>query len=61
MWDNEKKFINPWRSERLGLEAIEDKRGVADLIVKLAPPILIACSELVCGPHSKQPGAFGLT
>lgn len=58
MWDNEKSFINPWRVDRLGLEPITERRGIADILDRIKPPILIACSEAISGPHGRIPGDY---
>ena len=50
IWKQEKKYINIWRKDTLGLEEIKTEKGVADYIVKEKTPVIIACSSLICGP-----------
>lgn len=54
LWTSEQKFINPWRVS-LGLAPIVHDRGIVDIMEIERPPILIACSPLMCGPHQRVP------
>eukprot|EP01034_Spumella_vulgaris_P031926 gene31927-39444_t len=55
LWNQEKKFINPWRVKHLGLAPIENKRGIADLVHDFRPPVIIACSPQVSGSKREMP------
>lgn len=56
LWKSESKLINPWRVQSLGLPAINDApRGVADIIDRIHPPVIIASSKLLCGPRGEVP------
>lgn len=60
LWDQEKSLINPWRQDTLQLPPITAKSGVSDLMLILTPPILIACSTLICGPRQAVPADYPL-
>ena len=53
LWSSESKFINPWR-QSLGLQPIKEKKGIADVLNKLEPAILVCYSPLVC-PNRRIP------
>lgn len=56
LWKSESKFINPWRVDTLGLlPMIDTPRGIADVIDRIHPPILIASSKLLCGRRGEVP------
>ena len=55
LWNSESKVINPWR-QNLDLEPWTDTpRGIADILDRVRPPILIASSKLLCGPRGEVP------
>ncbi len=58
LWKTEAKFINPWRVEVLHLSPIGERRGILDIMELLCPPILIACSEMICGPFGRIPADY---
>jgi len=58
MWKSEKDSINTWRTEKLSLQPLINKRGIAAIIDTLAPPILIACSVIACGPKGRIPSDY---
>jgi hypothetical protein len=53
LWGQEKASIAPWRAS-LGLPPLP-AGGAAAAIAALRPPILLACSSLVCGPRRALP------
>jgi sterol 3beta-glucosyltransferase len=53
LWGQEKASIAPWRAS-LGLPPMNNG-GVAAAIAALRPPVLLACSSLVCGPRRTLP------
>jgi sterol 3beta-glucosyltransferase len=55
LWQSEAKWANPWRVQ-LGLSPMIDDRGVMDVIEKTRCPVIIAGSELLCGPRQRRPG-----
>lgn len=57
LWSSESKFINPWR-ERMGLPPITHKDGIVSLMNVYRPPVLIACSEIICGPLGRVPADY---
>jgi sterol 3beta-glucosyltransferase len=58
LWGQEKPFINPWREATLGMPPITNPQGIVGLIEARRPPILIACSNLLCGPQRRVPGDY---
>jgi UDP:flavonoid glycosyltransferase YjiC (YdhE family) len=55
LWNNEKKFINRWREEKLMLPPIKESSGIMSIIERKKPPVIIACSPLMCGPKKQVP------
>jgi sterol 3beta-glucosyltransferase len=55
LWQSESKYINPWRTNSLGLPALTCPRGIADIIDALQPPIIIATSVKTIGKNSEIP------
>mmetsp|Transcript_19964 Transcript_19964/g.28401 ORF Transcript_19964/g.28401 Transcript_19964/m.28401 type:complete len:449 (+) Transcript_19964:76-1422(+) len=55
LWSNEKAHINAWREKELKLPPITDPSGMMDIINQQQPPIIIACSPLICGPRKQVP------
>lgn len=53
LWGQERASIAPWRAS-LGLPPLP-AGGAAAAIAALRPPILLACSSLVCGPRRALP------
>ena len=53
LWGQEKASIAPWRAS-LGLPPMP-AGGAAAAIAALRPPVLLACSSLVCGPRRALP------
>lgn len=53
LWGQEKASIAPWRAS-LGLPPLASG-GVTAAITALHPPLLLACSSLVCGPRRALP------
>jgi sterol 3beta-glucosyltransferase len=53
LWGQEKAAIAPWRAS-LGLPPMP-AGGAAAAIAGLRPPVLLACSSLVCGPRRALP------
>ena len=51
-------MINSWREGTLKLKPITLRKGISDLLDILQPPILIACSKLLCGPRREVPGDY---
>lgn len=47
LWNSEKEMVNTWRTKTLGLKPIGNRRGIADVIDKLAVPVVVASSVLV--------------
>jgi sterol 3beta-glucosyltransferase len=58
LWKQEKKVINAWRTSALQLPALELSNGIMDVIVKMSPPVIIACSTLICGPKRAVPADY---
>lgn len=58
LWNSEAKTINPWREQKLGLPPITAKRGIADILDRTSPPIIIACSRLLCGKRGVVPSDY---
>ena len=56
-WNNERTYINPWRIE-LGLPPITFPNGVGGVIDTRQPPIIVACSPMVCGPKRAVPDDY---
>lgn len=54
LWAEEKKVIAPLRA-KLNLEAWTTPLGLIDVIDKNQIPVVIAASELLCGPKQKAP------
>ncbi len=40
---------------RLGLAPLVANRGIFDVIEKITPPVIVACSSLICGPNGHIP------
>ncbi len=55
LWTNEKVYINRWREEKLKLPPITDPSGIMSIIERQKPPVIIACSPLICGPKKQVP------
>ena len=53
LWGQERASIAPWRAS-LGLPPMAPG-GAAAAIAALRPPVLLACSSLVCGPRRALP------
>ena len=58
LWDQERPLVNKWRAESLRLAPIAGSLGVVGAVKRLAPPVLIACSRLFCGPARRVPGDY---
>ena len=58
LWSQEREFINKWRVDVLHLPPIHNSRGIAEILETTQPPILIACSAMVCGPHGRVPSDY---
>lgn len=54
LWNSEKKEINEWRVNDLGITEIVAVRGIVELIDRMQPPIIVACSPLIC-PKRRAP------
>lgn len=54
LWNSEKQEVNDWRKTDLGLPAIEAVTGIVELIDRSQPPIIVACSPLIC-PQRRAP------
>lgn len=48
-------MINQWREETLALKPITLRKGISDILDTMQPPILIACSKLLCGIRREIP------
>lgn len=42
----------------MNLPIIEAKYGIAEILDELKPPIIIACSTVICGPKKRIPGDY---
>lgn len=51
-------MINSWREETLKLKPITVRNGISDILDISQPPILIACSKLLCGAKREVPGDY---
>lgn len=58
LWNSEAKFINPWRTEVLGLPPITHARGIADIIDLVEPPVIVACSKKIVGKTGEIPSDY---
>lgn len=57
LWSTEKKFINPWRKDKLGLQEIKSSLGMMAIIDELKPPVIVAASPVIC-PFQRIPGDY---
>jgi len=58
LWQQEKPLINKWRAESLRLAPIAGSMGIVGVVERIAPPVIIACSKLFCGPAGRVPGDY---
>ncbi|KDO34719.1 hypothetical protein SPRG_00781 [Saprolegnia parasitica CBS 223.65] len=59
LWKDEQHYINPWRTNVLGLAPITMPLGMLDIINSNERiPVLIACSALFCGPQARIPSDY---
>ena len=58
LWDQERPLVNKWRADSLRFAPIAGPMGVVGVVERLAPPIVIACSRLFCGPARRVPGDY---
>ena len=58
LWNQERPLVNKWRAESLRLAPIKEAMGIVGIVERVAPPILIACSRLFCGPARRVPGDY---
>ena len=56
MFKQEAEFINPWRIQQLGLPAMTGP--ITEVIEQQRPPVVIACSPLLCGPKQTRPADY---
>ena len=54
MWNDEKKFINPWR-ERMGLPHMNVTSMIEPIYNFQSIKVLIGCSSVICGPKHQVP------
>jgi hypothetical protein len=55
MSHQESEFIQPWRTEKLGLKPLQLTEGLLEKIDAFKIPTIIACSSLLCGPEHERP------
>lgn len=55
LWKSESKWVNAWRTNVLGLGPLTGPMGVLDVVTRLQPPVIIAGSQLLCGPKGRKP------
>jgi sterol 3beta-glucosyltransferase len=58
LWAQERPLVNKWRVDHLRLPPIEGPSGVVGVVARIEPPVLIACSRLLCGPRRAVPGDY---
>jgi len=57
LWNQEKKFINPWRREVLKLDDIKYSNGLSDILENVKAPIIISYSSSIC-PNERVPSDY---
>jgi sterol 3beta-glucosyltransferase len=58
LWNSERTIINNWRQNMLGLSPITNKGGMMGVTTELGPPVIIACSPMICGPFGRKPADY---
>jgi sterol 3beta-glucosyltransferase len=56
VWSREREGINAWRTASLKLPPIRHVLGISYVIAANRVPVIVACSELTCGPRGRRPG-----
>ncbi len=60
LWDQERPHVNEWRVSSLGLAPMTNRLGIVGEIARggASLPIIVACSQLSCGPRCKRPSDY---